>query len=268
MAASSMNKLLLFSLLPLVFAGCQTTAPTSNNASTGNGTVTISAAASLKDAFNEVAAVYRKQTGRDVTFNFGASGTLQKQIETGAEVDVFASAGEQQMDALVSEQLIDNDTRRDFAKNELVLIVPQDSEIKITGFDQLGNKEIKRIAAGNPKTVPAGLYAQQVFAFMKLGDAFQQKLVLAEDVRQVLDYVVRAEVDAGVVYKTDAMVGGDKVKVVATAPPDSYDPILYPIAVVKDTADKQAARQFIDVLTGPDGHAILSKYGFSTPNTK
>jgi len=96
-----MNKLLLFSLLPLVFAGCQTTAPTSNNASTGNGTVTISAAASLKDAFNEVAAVYRKQTGRDVTFNFGASGTLQKQIETGAEVDIFASAGEQQMDALV-----------------------------------------------------------------------------------------------------------------------------------------------------------------------
>ncbi|HEY2865758.1 MAG TPA: molybdate ABC transporter substrate-binding protein [Pyrinomonadaceae bacterium] len=258
-----MKRLFGFTFVCLVFAGCHTTAPTLNNNSGNSAALTISAAASLKDAFNEVAAVFKKQTGQDVTFNFGASGTLQKQVETGAGVDIFASAGEQQMDALVSKQLIDDQTRRDFAKNELVLIAPRDSKLKLSGFDQLSGTEIERIAEGNPKTVPAGQYAQEVFTFMKFGNDFQQKLIFAEDVRQVLNYVERAEVDAGIVYKTDAMVAGDKVRVIATAPPESHGPILYPIAVVKDSANKQAAKMFIDILTGPEGQTILSKYGFS-----
>ncbi|HYJ90413.1 MAG TPA: molybdate ABC transporter substrate-binding protein [Pyrinomonadaceae bacterium] len=259
-----MNTRLILVLI-LLIAGCQ---PAANHNSREHGTLTISAAASLKDAFGEVATLYQQQTGDDVVFNFGASGTLQKQIESGASVDVFASAGSKQMDELAAKQLIDGETRRDFAENELVLIVPKDAGIKINGFEELTRPEIKRIAVGNPATVPAGQYARQAFEFMKFGSDFQQKLILAEDVRQVLDYVVRGETDAGVVYKTDALIAGDNVRIVATASPTSHDPIRYPIAVIKDSKQKPMAAKFIDVLLSPAGQAILSKYGFSSVPAK
>ncbi|HEY2848075.1 MAG TPA: molybdate ABC transporter substrate-binding protein, partial [Pyrinomonadaceae bacterium] len=189
---------LVFALVCVVLVGCHSVPP-------AGGGLIVSAAASLKDAFGEVAAIYKQRTGQEVTFNFGASGTLEKQIETGADVDVFASAGKEQMDQLASKGLIDDTTRHDFAKNELVLIVPQDSKLRIATLDDLRGADVKRIAVGNPKTVPAGQYAKEVFGSMKVDDAFRQKLVLAEDVRQVLDYVIRGEVDAGLVYRTDAL---------------------------------------------------------------
>jgi molybdate transport system substrate-binding protein len=256
-----MKRLLILLIVCLALAGCKSAG---NGNATGDKTLTVSAAASLKDAFGEIAGVYKQQTGQDVTFNFGASGTLEKQIESGAGIDVFASAGRQQMGDLVTKQLIDAASRKDFARNDLVLIVPKDSKIKLQNLDDLKGPDVKRIATGNPKTVPAGQYSEEVFNYMQADDAFRQKLVLAEDVRQVLDYVVRGEVDAGLVYRTDAMIAGDKVKIVATAPDVSHAPITYPVAVIKDTKNADAAAKFVEILTGPEGQAILKKYGFQS----
>src|SRR5262249_34113006 len=154
--------------------------PSANGPTTGGKILTVSAAASLKDAFGEVAAIYKQQTGQEVTFNFGASGTLQKQIEEGAPVDVFASAGSRQMDELAEKQLINKASRKALGRNELVLTVPADSKLKITNFEQLAGADVKKIAVGNPKTVPAGQYSQQIFDFARFDDAFRQKLILAE----------------------------------------------------------------------------------------
>lgn len=256
---------LIIILLAVCFsliAGCRTNSPETVNNSSGN--LTISAAVSLKDAFNEIGAIYKTKTGKTVNFNFGASGALQRQIETGAPVDIFASAGEMQMDALASKNLIDAATRRDFARNELVLIVPTDSKLNLTNFGNLNDSSVQKIAVGNPKTVPAGGYSAQLFEKNNLSNSLQNKLVYAEDVRQVLDYVVHGEVDAGIVYASDAISAGGKVRVVLTAPADSHEPILYPIAVVKDSANKPSAEEFINLVMGAEGQRILRKYGFAS----
>ncbi len=229
-----------------------------------NESLTVSAAVSLKDAFTEIGESYKSKTGKNINFNFGASGVLQNQIETGAPVDVFASAGERQMDELALKDLIDKNSRRDFARNSLVLIAPKNHGDFINGFEILAEPQIKKIAAGNPKTVPAGQYADEVFEKMNLKDKIQNKLILAENVRQVLDYVSRGEVDAGVVYKTDALVADDKVDVITTAPENTHSPILYPAAILKDGKQKQSAKEFLDFILSADGQKILQKYGFSS----
>ena len=224
--------------------------------------VTVSAAVSLKDAFRDIGKQYESRTGGKVNFNFGASGALQKQIESGAPVDVFASAGRPQMDALVSQGLIEPGTQRDFARNVLVLVVPADSTSGPTSFTDLGGSKVTRLAVGNPKTVPVGQYAQQTLTRLGLWQQLQSRLILAEDVRQTLDYVARGEVDAGVVYASDVRAAGDKVRKVATAPEALHDPILYPIAVVRASSSKDAARAFIDAVMNDEGQRTLDKYGF------
>lgn len=254
--------ILILSILIFALTGCRTNSPTANNATQNQTYITISAAVSLKDAFNEIAELYKSKTGKTVNFNFGASGTLQKQIETGAPVDLFASAGEKQMDELATKDLLDAATRRNFARNTLVLIVPKDSKLDLTEFSQL--EKVNKIAVGNPKTVPAGQYTKQVFDKLNLKNTLQSKLILAEDVRQVLDYVVRGEVDAGIVYATDAKIAGEKVQVIATATENTHQPILYPLAVIKDSKQKQAAQEFLNLVLSTEGQNILQKYGFAT----
>lgn len=260
---------LLFILFIFILGGCQTNAPESaNNSSKDTNNLTVSAAVSLKDAFNEIGALYKSKTGKTVSFNFGASGALQKQIETGAPVDIFASAGEKQMDELVSKNLIDTETRRNFARNTLVLIVPKDSILNLTAFSDLTKSDVLKIAVGNPKTVPAGQYTEQLFEKSNLKNNLQSKLILAEDVRQVLDYVVRGEVDAGIVYATDAQIAGEKVRIAATAPDDDHAPILYPLAIIKDSKQKQTAQEFINLVLSAEGQTILKKYGFAAASEK
>lgn len=258
-------KLRLLIILLLLTFGCsrENSLPLSNTVSQKSENLTVSAAVSLKDAFNEIKESYESKTGKIVSFNFGASGALQKQIETGAPVDVFASAGEKQMDELVEKGLIDTATRRDFARNTLVLIVPQDSKLNLTAFHDLTESGVQKIAVGNPKTVPAGQYTEQLFDNANLKNNVQSKLILAEDVRQVLDYVVRGETDAGIVYATDARIAGEKVRVVATAPEDGHAPVLYPIALIKDSRQKQLAQEFMDFVLSEEGQNILRKYGFT-----
>ena len=242
-----------------LFSGCNS----NNSISPNNENLTVSAAVSLKDAFNEIGELYKLKTGKTVNFNFGASGTLQRQIETGAPVDVFASAGEKQMDELAAKDLIDWASRVDFASNELVLIVPQNSSLNLTNFSELTDAKVRNIAVGNPQTVPAGQYTEQLFEKNNLKSDLQTKLILAEDVRQVLKYVVRGEVDAGVVYATDARIAEGKVRVAATASESDHDPISYPIAILKDTKQKQSAKEFTNLFFTTEGQNILQKYGFS-----
>jgi molybdate transport system substrate-binding protein len=241
----------------LVLPGCRRAGPSSSN----TNDLTVSAAVSLKDAFNEIAELNENRTGTKIHFNYGASGLLQKQIESGAPADVFASAGAKQMDDLAVKELIITTTRIDFARNELVLIVPATGS-GISSFSDLSNPAVKKVAIGNPRTVPAGQYTEQTLDRLKLLPQVRSKLIFAEDVRQVLDYVVREEVEAGVVYSSDALSAGDQIKVVARAADDSHDPILYPMAVVKESKQQQAARKFIDLVLSPEGQSILAKHGF------
>jgi molybdate transport system substrate-binding protein len=249
--------LLLFSLGILALSGCGP----KPSPSPGAGELTVSAAVSLKDAFNEIATLYEQRGGVKIHFNYGASGALQKQIESGAPADVFASAGAKQMNELNSKGLIAAGSRQDFARNALVLIVPANRSTAAS-FAELSNPTVKKIAVGNPKTVPAGQYTEQTFNRLKLLPQIQPKLIFAEDVRQVLDYVVRDEVDAGVVYSSDPRAAGDKVRVVAQADEDVHDPILYPIGIVKESKQIEAARKFIDLVLSSEGQAILRKHGF------
>ncbi len=226
------------------------------------GEILVSAAISLKEAFEEIRSMYEKAAGIRVQFNFGASGLLQKQIETGAPIDVFASAGEKQMDDLQTKGLIISETRRNFAGNALVLIAPAQPQIALRSFADLARPEIGRVAIGSPKTVPAGQYAEEALRNLKLWDALQPRLVLAENVRQVLDYVTRGEVDAGIVYASDMAGAHGGAVITAYAPQGSYSPIQYPIALVKEIGNRADAQRFIDFVISSTGQAILKKYGF------
>jgi len=242
---------------------CSPSEPSGSNRDAQAGReITVSAAVSLRDAFRELSKQYEERSGSKVNFNFGASGALQKQIESGAPVDVFASAGIPQMDALATRGLIAPETRRDFARNTLVLGVPADSTSGITAFADLGGAKVKKLAIGNPKTVPVGQYAEQSLTRLGLWQGLGPRLILAEDVRQALDYVARGEVDAGVVYASDVQAAGGRVRTVATAPADSHDPILYPIAVVRASGHQDVARAFIDSVMSDEGQRVLEKYGF------
>jgi molybdate transport system substrate-binding protein len=227
--------------------------------------ILVAAAVSLKDAFKEIGSMYESQTGVRVRFNLGASGLLQKQIETGAPVDVFASAGEKQMDELQARGLIIAETRRDFTRNDLVLIVPAHSRLPIRSFADLVRPEVSRVAMGNPKTVPAGQYAREALTKTNVWPKLQFRIVLAENVRQVLDYVARGEVEAGLVYATDVAAAHGKVSIAAYAPKGAHGPILYPIAIVKEAEDRSNAQRFIDLTLSDAGQAVLRKYNFLSP---
>jgi molybdate transport system substrate-binding protein len=223
--------------------------------------ITVSAAISLKDVLDEIAKLYRADAPDTVIhFNLGASGTLQRQIEQGAPVDIFISASEDQMDSLDSHGLLAPGTRRDLVKNAVVLIVPKASS-GISGFQDLARAEVKHIAIGEPQTVPAGKYAQEVLTHFSLYEQLKPKYVLAKDVRQVLTYVVTGNVDAGIVYATDAQTSAE-VRVVATAPEDSHSPVIYPVATLKSSKEPEEAKRFQDFLGSAQAQAVFAKYGF------
>ncbi|MGC2422235.1 MAG: molybdate ABC transporter substrate-binding protein [Candidatus Acidiferrales bacterium] len=226
--------------------------------------ITVSAAISLKDALDEIGSVYgHSHYGAKVTFNYGGSGTLQHQIEQGAPVDIFFPAAEKQMDALESEGLILAGTRRDVATNVLVLIAPANSSL-VKNFQDLARPEIKVVALGEPATVPAGMYAQQTLDHLGLLAAVEKKTVYAKDVRQVLTYVETGNADAGIVYQTDARISS-QVRVVATAPADSHEPIVYPVAIIKGSRNIPSAQAFLNYIAGPEVRAIFVKHGFGLP---
>lgn len=225
--------------------------------------LTISAAASLTESLNELKTLYAKKAPHvTLTFNYGASGTLQTQIENGAPADLFLSAGKKQMDTLVSKQLIDSATAKNLLINDLVLIVPADSKLSIAKIEDLNQADVKKIAVGTPETVPAGSYAKETLTYFKLWDALQPKIVLTKDVKQVLSYVETGNTEAGFVYKTDAATTKG-VKVILTADPASHTPVEYPIGIIKATKYPEATKEFYDYLQTKEAMDVFLKYGFS-----
>jgi molybdate transport system substrate-binding protein len=221
----------------------------------------VSAAASLTNAFGEIGKKFEiGNPGVKVISNFAASGPLLQQIEQGAPVDVFASADQTTMDQAQEKNLVLPWTRKDFASNSLVLIVPMEAKNPIKTLEDLKMKAAARISLGNPETVPAGRYAKEVLMNNGLWEGLLPKFIFGNSVRQVLDYVSRGEVDAGFVFTTDAIQMKDKVRIVLTA--EKHKPILYPIAVVAVSQRKELARKFIDFVQGKEGQEILSQFGF------
>jgi molybdate transport system substrate-binding protein len=249
----------------LVVACTQVTNKTSSvasNSAAQSTNLTISAAASLKDALVEIKPLYRQQKSNvGLAYNLGASGALQQQIEQGAPVDVFISAAPKQMDALQQKGLLLDGTRKDLLKNQLVLIVPKDAT-GISDFKDLASDRIKKIALGEPKSVPAGKYAEEVLTSQKILDKVKTKAVLAKDVRQVLNYVETGNTDAGIVYLSDAK-SSDKVKVVATASEQSHAPVVYPIAILKNSKNVDAAKEFVQFLSSDTAKIVFEKQGFT-----
>jgi molybdate transport system substrate-binding protein len=228
--------------------------------------LTLSVAISMKEAIEALGRTFAaRQPGVILRYNFGASGDLQKQIEAGAPIDVFVSAATRQMDELEQKKLILSDTRRAFARNVLVVVTPADSGRDLTAITNLLAARVARVAIGNPKTVPAGQYAQQSLQAVGAWDRLGPKLVFAENVRQVLEYVARGEVDAGFVYATDVLTAGPRVREAFRPGEDTYPPVVYPIAVVAASSQLARARAFVDLVTGADGRAVLGRLGFQPP---
>lgn len=226
--------------------------------------ITVSAAASLTDAFKELAPKFEaSKPGATVRFNFAASGVLLQQITQGAPVDVFASADQETMNRGVEQKLIDTDTRRNFATNSLVLIEPARDGVGIKTLQDLNGPAVKKIAVGKVATVPVGRYTKQALDAASLWTTLEPKFVQADSVRQVLDYVGRGEVEAGFVYRTDAAVMADKVKIVLS--PEGNTPVSYPVAVVADSKQKAVAKDFVSFLATDAAQQVLAKYGFGKP---
>lgn len=224
--------------------------------------LTVSAAASLQESLQQIRSLQhtiKPQT--TIIYNFGSSGSLQQQIEQGAPVDVFIAAAPKQMDALEAKNLLEPNTRQNLLTNQLALITPKNIT-NITSFADLTKPEIKKIALGEPQSVPAGKYGEETLNFFKIASQVKDKLVYAKDVRQVLTYVESGNVDAGIVYVTDAKTS-DKVNLVAIAPREAHTPIVYPLAIIKGSKNLQAAKDFVDFLTGEVAKGIFEKYGFS-----
>ena len=226
--------------------------------------LTVSAAASLTNAFRAIAKGYEAQhPDSKVALNFGASGALLQQLANGAPVDIFASADQETMDLAQEKSLVKAADRRDFARNTLVLIVPAESTTSIRRLDDLAQASVKRVAVGIPASVPVGRYAKHALEADKLWTAVEPKVINTQNVRQSLDYVARGEVDAGFVYATDAAIMQGKVKVAFEVPLDIA--ITYPIARIATSANAAEADRFIGYVASPAGQAVLAKFGFSKP---
>ena len=225
--------------------------------------LTISAAASLTDVFKEIATAFQKHVaGVNVVFNFGSAGALATQIEQGAPVDVFASASDIGMDRLQDKGLIVSSTKRLFASNSIVLIVPSDSKLGIRRLADLRKDSVKRIAIGDPETTTGGRCAMQALTSLKLIAAVRDRLVYGNDIRQVRAYVMLQEADAGFVVSTDARAEG--IKIACNVPYSAHKKIEYPAAVVKGARHPDTAKKFVDFLVSREAQRILAKYGFKT----
>ncbi len=256
------RKFLGLSLLALLSA-CTAVSLESQDSSTVN--LMISVASSLQDAIADIGDLYNQQMPTvKLTYNFGSSGSLQQQIEQGAPVDIYISAAERNMDVLESKNFLLDNTRQNLLKNEVVLITSK-KNTDIKRFSELQADFIEKIAIGAPDSVPAGQYAQEVLDSLKLSKSLEDKFIFAKDVRQVLAYVETGNVEAGLVYSTDAQVS-KQVKIIETAPINSHSPIIYPMAIIKDSQQPEHAQDFMKFLLSDAAQNVFTNYGFSTVN--
>jgi molybdate transport system substrate-binding protein len=234
-----------------VLAGCAGRKPDS---------ITVFAAASTREVMERLAADFQKETGAPVTLNFGPSSGLARQIEQGANADLFLSADKSWADYLADKNLVAE--RRDLLTNKLVIIVPADSARSIKTLADLTQPEIHRIALAGP-AVPAGTYARKALQNAGLWDQLKDRVVEGSDVRAALAYVTRGEAEAGLVYATDA-AGNSKVWIALEVDPKLHDPIRYPLVLLKQDTLQPAARRFYDYLTTPHAAQVFTDAGFGT----
>jgi molybdate transport system substrate-binding protein len=228
-------------------------------------TLTVAAAASLHEAVVELDSLYRAENpGVAVRATFGASGALRQQIEQGAPIDVFISASERHVDALQRAGRVDARSRRVLAGNALVLVVPSAGTATVRGFRDLASPAVRRVAIGAAASVAAGEYAEQVLRSLGIAQAVAAKAVYTHNVRQALAYVERGEVDAGIVFRTDAQASR-RVRVAADAPPATHAPITYPLVLVAGRPHAEEARAYAAFLLGPRGREVLARRGFTAP---
>lgn len=223
--------------------------------------VMVFAAASLSDALQELATIQGKSTGDTVRLNLGASSTLARQIEAGAPADLFFSADEAKMDTLAKAGLIDPATRRSLLSNSLVIIVAADSKLPFRSAQDLTRPEVRRLAIAEPESVPAGIYAREYLRKINLWDKVSARIVPTENVRAALAVVESGDVDAGIVYRTDALISR-RVRIAWEVPVAEGPRISYPVAVVKGGGNPTGARRFLALLASPQGRAVFAKYGF------
>jgi molybdate transport system substrate-binding protein len=240
----------------LALAGC---------VSLGAAEVKVFAAASLSDSLKEVAQAYEKKVGDKILFNFGASSTLARQIVEGAPADVFFSADEVKMDDLEKAALLAKGSRKSLLGNSLVVVVAADSPLALKGARDLAGSSVKRLALADPKAVPAGVYARSYLRNLELWEAIAPKVVPTENVRAALAAVESGNVDAGIVYKTDAAIS-KKVKVAYEVPRDESPDISYPVALIKDAKGAGPAGKFLTHLSSPEAGQVFTKFGFVVRN--
>lgn len=251
-------KLVVFPLLLLLLLSACTEKSTTEDIPIS---LTVSAAVSLTDALEEIKTNYEKETNVELTFNLGGSGSLAQQIQQGAPVDVFISANQDWMDTLEKEDLILNATREDITGNKLVLIAGVSSDINYQSVNDISTDDIEQISIGNPESVPAGKYSEQVLKNLNIWNDFESKLILGKDVRQVLTYVETGNVDIGFVYESDALFSDD-IKILTTVEDGLHDPVIYPAAVLTDTKYEKESTDFVTYMASEEAQKILAKYGF------
>ncbi len=248
----------------VLLSGCSSVSAPAKPKTVEQPAILVSAAISLKDALADIQTKYQHlHPGTKISFNYGSSGALEQQIAQGAPADLFVSAGQSQMDQLDKQGLLLPQSRVKLLANSLVLVTRKDNH-QVSSLLSLNGPEVSKLSIGYPETVPAGKYAQEALTNLKLWTALQSKLVLAKDVRQVLNYVETGNAEAGIVYLSDSL-GSDKVKVVEQFAATSHSPIIYPAAIIKNTQQPDAARDFLNYLQTPEVRKIFEHYGFQRP---
>ena len=222
----------------------------------------VSAAASLTNAMEAIGKTFEETSGIKIIFNFASSGALYRQLEQGAPADVYASANQKFMNQAEEKELIVAETRYDFAQNSIVLAVPSDADVEIASVEDLVKPEVERVAMGDPETVPAGQYAKESLEGYGVWEKLSDRLIFGNNVRQVLDYLRRGEVDAGIVFSTDAVLEKETVKVIADL--EHHAQILYPIAVTSVAQDSDNALKFVDFVLSDEGQSLLQQFGFKS----
>jgi molybdate transport system substrate-binding protein len=226
--------------------------------------LTVSAATSLSQVFGELAGQFeRAHPGTIVLLNSGASGALLQQLARGAPVDVFATADHETMDRAAAQGLISDAERHDFAANRLVVVVPAGSALQLASLSELEAAPVRRLALGIPSSVPAGRYAKQALEDAGVWEALERRVVGAQNARQALDYVARGEVEAGLVYATDAALMPGRVRQVLEVP--TRTPVRYPIASTVAAREPALARAFVAFVRSPEAARILARHGFGRP---
>lgn len=257
--------ILTLSLLLTLFSGCSSneSSKNSNENTFKETTITIAAAASLKNCMDEklIPMFNEKYPNVKVQATYDSSGKLKTQIEEGAEIDVFMSAATKQMNELNKEELIEDDSIVDLLENKIVLIVPKGNIKEIKSFDDI--LKCDKIAIGDPESVPAGQYAKELFENLKIWDEVSSKASLGTNVTEVLNWVAEGSADSGIVYSTDA-ASNDKVEIVIEAPEGIVSKVIYPVGIIKASKNKEEAKNFTDFLQSNEAMKVFESYGFSS----